>query len=74
VFKKFCESVLDVETTKIMKEIKNIIKAVNHKPFFRESEEHKKFVATQIKNINNMESDYPFIDLSEERKYFQHEL
>jgi hypothetical protein len=70
VFEKFCESVLDVEATKIMKEIKNIIKAVNHKPFFKESEEHKKFVATQIKNISNMESDYPFIDFSKERKCF----
>ena len=74
VFEKFCESVLDVEATKIMKEIENIIKAVNHKPFFKESEEHKKFIAAQLKNINNIGSDYPFIDFSKERKYFHNQL
>ena len=74
VFEKFCESVLDVEATKIMKEIENIIKAVNHKPFFKESEEHKKFITAQLKNINNIESDYPFIDFSKERKYFYNQL
>jgi hypothetical protein len=70
VFEKFCESVLDVEATKIMKEIKDIIKATNHKPFFKESEAHQKFIAAQLKNISSIESDYPFIDLSKERKHF----
>jgi hypothetical protein len=70
VFEKFCESVLDVESTKIMKEIKDIIKAINHKPFFNESEAHQKFIAAQLKNISSIERDYPFIDLSKERKHF----
>jgi hypothetical protein len=74
VFEKFCESVLDVESTKIMKEIKDIIKAINHKPFFKESEAHKKFVAAQLKNIGSIESDYPFIDFSKEKNFLHNQF
>ncbi|MEO5649531.1 MAG: GSCFA domain-containing protein [Ginsengibacter sp.] len=74
VFEKFCDSVLDDEAKNICEEIKIIMKAVHHKPFFREGEQHKKFVAVQIKNISNIERRYPFIDFSKEKKYFNSQL
>jgi hypothetical protein len=74
VFEKFCESTLNIESTKVMKEIKDIIKAINHKPFFKESEAHKKFVAAQLKNISSIESDYPFIDFSKERNFLHNQF
>jgi hypothetical protein len=70
VFEKFCDSLLDDSAKKIMKEIKNILLAINHKPFFKESLEHQKFVAAQLKNINKIEREYFFMDFSKERDYF----
>lgn len=70
VFEKFCDSLLDDSSKKIMKEIKNILSAINHKPFFKESLEHQKFVAAQLKNINKIESEYPFINFANEKDYF----
>jgi hypothetical protein len=54
-----------------MEEIKRIVAAVNHKPFFIESVAHQKFIGAQIKNIGKIETDYPFIDLSKEKMYFK---
>ena len=70
VFEKFCDSFLDDSSKKMMTEIKKILSAVNHKPFFKESLEHQKFIAGQLKNINKIESEYPFINLSKEKDYF----
>jgi hypothetical protein len=70
VFEKFCNSFLDDSSKKIMGEIKKVFSAVNHKPFFKESLEHQKFIAAQLKNINKIESEYPFINLSNEKNYF----
>jgi hypothetical protein len=70
VFEKFCDSFLDDSSKKMMTEIKKILSAVNHKPFFKESFEHQKFITAQLKNINKIESDYPFINLSKEKDYF----
>ena len=70
VFEKFYASFFDEESKKISGEIKKILSAVNHKPFFKESAAHQKFISTQIKNIQNLKKNYPFIDLTSEEKYF----
>ncbi|MEO6905413.1 MAG: GSCFA domain-containing protein [Ginsengibacter sp.] len=71
VFEKFCESLLDDTSKKILEEIKKVLAAVNHKPFFKKSLEHQKFIAAQIKNIHKFENEYPFINLSKEKKYYE---
>ncbi|HEY5464099.1 MAG TPA: GSCFA domain-containing protein [Hanamia sp.] len=70
VFEKFCDSLLNDESIKILEKIRSIINAVNHKPFLKESEAHQKFIASQIQNINKIENQYPFINLEKEKKYF----
>lgn len=70
VFEKFCDSLLDDPSKKIMAEIKKVLSAINHKPFFKESLEHQKFIAAQLKNISKIENDFPFINLSKEKDYF----
>ena len=70
VFEKFCDSVLDDESKKIMEKIKGIVNAMNHRPFLKQSEAHQKFVRAQVANIHKMEKDYPFIDFSIEKQYF----
>lgn len=70
VFEKFIESFLNESSQKIMEEIRSIVAAANHKPFFKESKAHQKFIAAQIKNIRKVEDKYPFIDLSKEKNSF----
>lgn len=71
VFEKFCNSFVDDNSMKIMIEIKRIIDAANHKPFFKESVAHQKFIATQLQKINEIEKKYSHINLSKEKKYFE---
>ncbi len=71
VFEKFSHSFFDNSTKGIRKEIEKILSAINHKPFFKESEAHQKFIASQIQNIEKLEGTYSFIDLSKEKKYFE---
>jgi len=70
VFEKFLESLLSNESKRIIKKVKEIVSAANHKPFFKESETHQNFVAVQLKRIQEMEKDYPFINLTKEKHYF----
>jgi hypothetical protein len=71
VFQHFSDSLLNDESKKIMEEIKKILAAVNHKPFFKESKEHQKFIATQLQNIEKLQSKFPSINLSKEKEYFE---
>ena len=70
VFEKFSDSFFDMQTKKIMDEIKKIKLAVNHKTLFKESEGHKKFVEAQLKNVRKLQKIYPYINLTTEEKYF----
>jgi hypothetical protein len=71
VFEQFCNSLLDDEGKQIIVEMQKVINAVNHKPFFKESEAHKKFITAQLRNILNLEKKYPFVDLSREKIFFR---
>ena len=71
VFEKFADSFLNASSKKIMEEIEKVLSAVNHKPFLKESEVHKKFVVSQLKIICDLEKNYPSLDLSKEKKYFE---
>jgi hypothetical protein len=70
VFEKFSDSFFDNSTKEIVSEIKKMIAAVSHKPFFKESEGHKKFITDQLKNIERLIRLYPFLDLSAEQNHF----
>lgn len=70
VFENFCNSLLNDEGKKIIEKIKEILNAVNHKPFSKEREAHQKFISVQLKKIQEIEKEYPFLDLSKEKEYF----
>lgn len=74
IFENFCTALLDDEAKTITYKIRNILKAVHHKPFFIEGEEYKKFVAAQLKNISTLGKSCPFINLSAERDYFENQI
>ncbi|HUZ61364.1 MAG TPA: GSCFA domain-containing protein [Hanamia sp.] len=71
VFEKFTDSFFDDSSKKIMKDVMQVLSAVNHKPLFKKSKAHKKFITEQIQNIKKIENKYPFINFSKEKKYFE---
>lgn len=67
VFERFSTSFFDNSTKETGKQIEKILSAVNHKPFFKESDPHQRFIASQLQKINEIEIEYPFINLSKEK-------
>ena len=57
IWEKFSEAYFDKETQKIVSEFKSIEQALNHKPFYPESEEYKNF----IKKIEEKKNKYSYI-------------
>lgn len=71
VFEKFTGHLIGQPSKELMEKIKKVISAINHKPFFKESISHKKFISAQLEVIAEIERAHSFIDLSEEKKYFR---
>ncbi len=71
VFEKFIGHFIDQPSKELMEKIKKVISAINHKPFFKESISHKKFISAQLEIIAEIEATQSFIDLSEEKIYFK---
>ena len=71
VWEKFVPACIDESTQKLMKEINVINAAKSHKPFHPASEQHQKFLQTNLKKIEQLSRQYPYIDFEEELSYFQ---
>lgn len=71
VWEKFVPTCIEESTQKLMKEINIINAARSHKPFNPGSEQHKKFLQTNLARINQLNQQHPYIDFEEERVYFQ---
>lgn len=70
VFEKFCDAFLNDDASKLLKEIKSLVAAMNHKPFQKESEAHRKFQAAQLEKIQSIKKNFPSIDFNIEEKFF----
>ncbi|MDR1610029.1 MAG: GSCFA domain-containing protein [Candidatus Symbiothrix sp.] len=57
IWEKFSDAYFDEETQKIVREFESIERALNHKPFYPESEEYKSF----IKKIEERKNKYSYI-------------
>ena len=53
-----------------MKEIAVIVAAKNHKPFNPTSEQHKKFLQTNMLKVEKLQQQFPYINFKEEASYF----
>jgi len=71
VWEKFVATCIDEPSQKLMKEINSINAAKSHKPFNPTSEQHKKFLETNLQKTNQLNQQYPYINFEEERKYFE---
>ncbi len=70
VWEKFVQSCIDLPSRQIMKQLNEINAAKSHRPFNPDSEQHKKFLDTNLGKVNYLRQLYPYIDFAEEVRYF----
>lgn len=70
VLEKFAESCIDPASQELMKEVKDIAIARNHKPFQPETKAHQQFLMTYFEKAKELQKKYPFLNLKEELVYF----
>ena len=54
-----------------MKEIAVIVAAKNHKPFNPTSQQHKKFLQTNLEKVKKLQQQFSYLNLTEEEGYFK---
>ncbi len=72
VWEKFVLTCIDEPSQQLMRQINEINAAINHKPFNPESEQHKKFLQTNLEKVKKLKQQYPYINLQEEEIFFNH--
>lgn len=70
VWEKFITACIDEPSQQLMKDIALIVAAKNHKPFNPTSEQHKKFLQTNLEKVKKLQVQFPHINLEEEAEYF----
>ena len=71
IWEKFTETYFSKETQEVNKKITEIQKAVEHRPFQKESEEYVKFLQKHVELCNEILSQNPEISLQKELQFLQ---
>jgi len=71
VWEKFMATCIDEASQQLMKEIAVIVAAKNHKPFNPTSEQHKKFLQTNLEKVKKLQQQFAYINLEEEENFFK---
>ena len=66
LWERFSETFFTPETQNLIKECETIRKAIAHKPFHPESEEHKRFLGQIVLKIERLNGKYPYLDFEKE--------
>ncbi len=70
VWEHFVKTCMAPETILLMKEVKDIMTAVSHRPRFPATVAHGAFLKSYRQKVKNLLEQYPFLDLAEELAYF----
>ncbi len=70
VWEKFIAAFVDEPSQQLMKDIAVIVAAKNHNAFNPSSEQHKKFLQTNLEKVKNLQGKFPYINFNKEEEYF----
>lgn len=70
VWERFSETLFDDETRTILKEIKEISAAKNHRPFNVNTSQYRAFLNTYLTKTKSLKAAFPFLNLADELSYF----
>ena len=71
VWEKFITACIDEPAQQLMKDIAVIVAAKNHKAFNPSSEQHKKFLQTNLEKVKKLQEQYHYIDFKDEAAHFK---
>ncbi|MBY0478410.1 MAG: GSCFA domain-containing protein [Chitinophagaceae bacterium] len=71
VMEQFATYAFREPTLELMKEIRQIVTAKNHKPFHPGSKQHQQFLKQQLEKTMAIAESHPQLDLSEELSFFK---
>jgi hypothetical protein len=74
VWDKLIETYFNEETQAIMKQVAELQLAMQHKPFFAGSTQHKEFLQNCIIKTERLLSLYPYLPLTEQVQFFKQEF
>ncbi|MDU1904255.1 MAG: GSCFA domain-containing protein [Dysgonomonas sp.] len=74
IWERFTETYFDKETIQINKQWQNIHKAISHRPFNEQTEEHKQFLRQTLLKLNELRNKYPYFECEKERLYLVDKL
>lgn len=74
VWEKWVETYMNEETQGIMKQVAELQLAVQHKPFFAGSTQHKEFLQNCITKSERLLSLYPYLPLNDQVQFFKQEI
>lgn len=74
VWEKWVETYMNEETQGIMKQVAELQLAVQHKPFFAGSTQHKEFLQNCIAKSERLLSLYPYLPLNDKVQFFKQEI
>ena len=74
VWEKWVETYMNEETQGIMKQVAELQLAVQHKPFFAGSTQHKEFLQNCIAKSERLLSLYPYLSLHDQVQFFKQEI
>lgn len=66
IWERFTETMFSRETQAILKEWKDIQKAINHKPFQPKSEAYKHFISQTLLKMERLNEKFPYFDMTNE--------
>ena len=72
-FRAFLKDFFDFkkETVSIMNDVKEILKAANHRPFLASSNAHQTFKKDTLTKILKLQADYPTMNWDQEINFFK---
>lgn len=74
IFAKFEQTAIAPEALKTALQVTKIMRALQHRPFNRQSDEYRKFLKASLDEIARLEKANPLLDLSSEKTHFINEL
>jgi hypothetical protein len=74
VWEKWVETYMNEETQGIMKQVAELQLAMQHKPFFAGSSQHKEFLQNCIVKSERLLSLYPYLSLHDQVQFFKQEI
>lgn len=70
IMRRFAEAAFDGETQDLLKRTEDLLRAVGHRPFNPDTEEHQRFRKMQLETVKELMRDFPALDFGQELEYF----